>query len=48
MTAADSTSFTTEIDLNRRTDRVDSPQQYDNWRDYAFSETPEEEPQERP
>lgn len=34
---------TSELDLNRRSDRVESPQQYDNWRDYAFSDAPERE-----
>lgn len=28
---------------SRRSDRVESPQQYDNWRDYAFSDAPEHE-----
>lgn len=32
-----------EIELNRRSDKVESPQQYSNWRDYAFSEAPEED-----
>jgi hypothetical protein len=32
-----------EIELNRRSDKVDSPQQYTNWRDYAFSENPEDD-----
>ncbi len=34
---------TPELDLSRRSDRVESPQQYDNWRDYAFSDAPERE-----
>jgi len=32
-----------EIEMNRRSDKVESPQQYSNWRDYAFSEVPEED-----
>lgn len=32
-----------EIDLSFRTDRVEGPQQYSTWRDYAFSEEPESE-----
>ena len=30
-----------EIPLARKSDRVESPQQYENWRDYAFSDGPE-------
>jgi hypothetical protein len=33
-----------EIEINRRSDKVESPQQYSDWRDYAFSEAPESEP----
>ncbi len=29
---------TTEIPLARKSDRVESPQQYETWRDYAFSD----------
>jgi len=32
-----------EVELNRRSDKVESPQQYANWRDYAFSEVPEDD-----
>lgn len=32
-----------ELNLNRRSDRVEYPQQYENWRDYAFSDAPERE-----
>ena len=32
---------TPETDLSFRTDRVENPQQYSSWRDYAFSEEPE-------
>ena len=32
-----------EVELNRRSDKVESPQQYFNWRDYAFSKDPEED-----
>lgn len=32
-----------EVELNRRSDKVESPQQYSNWRDYAFSTGPEED-----
>jgi hypothetical protein len=32
---------------SRRSDRVDSPQQYDNWREYAFSDAPEHESESR-
>jgi hypothetical protein len=39
---------TSEIDLSFRTDRVENPQQYPNWRDYAFSDAPESEPKTRP
>ncbi|MCB2411390.1 hypothetical protein LGT39_00835 [Demequina sp. TTPB684] len=35
--------LTSEIEINRRSDKVESPQQYSNWRDYAFSEVPEED-----
>jgi hypothetical protein len=31
------------IDRSFKTDRVDNPQQYSSWRDYAFSEEPEAE-----
>lgn len=34
---------TPETDLSFRTDRVENPQQYSSWRDYAFSEEPESE-----
>lgn len=27
-----------ETPLARKSDRVESPQQYENWRDYAFSD----------
>lgn len=36
---------TAETDLSFRTDRVENPQQYSTWRDYAFSEEPESETQ---
>lgn len=32
-----------ETNLSFRTDRVEAPQQYSTWRDYAFSEEPESE-----
>ena len=32
-----------ETELSFRTDRVETPQQYSTWRDYAFSEEPESE-----
>jgi hypothetical protein len=35
--------ITREIEIHRRSDKVESPQQYSNWRDYAFSEAPEED-----
>ncbi len=31
------------IEVSHHADRVESPQQYANWRDYAFSEVPEED-----
>jgi len=34
---------TPEIDISFRSDRVENPQQYSSWRDYAFSEEPESE-----
>ncbi|WP_291378921.1 hypothetical protein [Demequina sp.] len=34
---------TREIEIARRSDKVEAPQQYSNWRDYAFSEVPEED-----
>lgn len=33
----------TEIPLARKSDRVENPQQYASWRDYAFSDAPEQE-----
>ena len=36
---------TSEIALAFRTDRVENPQQYATWRDYAFSEEPESTPE---
>ncbi len=32
-----------ETEISFRTDRVEAPQQYSTWRDYAFSEEPESE-----
>ena len=32
-----------EVKLNRRSDKVESPQQYSNWRDYAFSKDPQDD-----
>lgn len=32
---------TPDVDLSFRTDRVENPQQYSSWRDYAFSDEPE-------
>lgn len=32
-----------EVELNRRSDKVESPQQYSTWQDYAFSNDPEED-----
>jgi hypothetical protein len=32
---------TPAVDLSFRADRVENPQQYSSWRDYAFSEEPE-------
>jgi len=32
-----------ETNPSFRTDRVENPQQYSTWRDYAFSEEPESE-----
>jgi hypothetical protein len=32
-----------EADPSFRSDRVENPQQYASWRDYAFSEEPESE-----
>ncbi len=37
-----------EVELNRRSDKVESPQQYSNWRDYAFSHDPDEGGDPRP
>jgi hypothetical protein len=34
---------TPENDLSFRTDRVENPQQYSSWRDYAFSDESEPE-----
>jgi hypothetical protein len=34
---------TPQIDRQFRSDRVDNPEQYATWRDYAFSEEPESE-----
>ena len=31
------------LPLTRRSDKVDTPQQYATWREYAFSDAPEEE-----
>ncbi|NYI40056.1 hypothetical protein [Demequina lutea] len=39
----ESQSLTPETDVSFRTDRVENPQQYSTWRDYAFSEEPESE-----
>lgn len=35
--------ITREIEISRRSDKVDTPQQYSNWRDYAFSDAPTED-----
>ncbi len=43
MQAAEPSPDSTEIDLSYRSDKVESPQQYDNWRDYAFSDAPDQE-----
>jgi len=36
---------TSEIALAFKSDRVESPQQYSTWRDYAFSDEPEHDHQ---
>ncbi len=35
---------TAEFERPFKGDRVENPQQYSTWRDYAFSEEPESEP----
>lgn len=37
-----------EVHTPRKSDRVENPQQYATWRDYAFSDNPEEELKLRP
>lgn len=37
-----------QIEVNRRSDRVEQPQQYSNWRDYAFSDAPEHDDRTQP
>lgn len=44
MQAAEPAPISTENALPFRSDKVDTPQQYANWRDYAFSDAPHEEP----
>ena len=44
MQSPDPAPISTELALPFRSDRVDTPQQYENWRDYAFSDAPHEEP----
>lgn len=34
---------TAELSIPHRTDKVDTPQQYSTWREYAFSDSPEDE-----
>jgi hypothetical protein len=43
MQDAEHQPVTPEIDISFRSDRVENPQQYSSWRDYAFSEEPESE-----
>jgi hypothetical protein len=44
----DAKPVSADSDVPFRSDRVESPQQYSTWRDYAFSEEPETEGRSRP